>query len=685
LRVNCRIIERSKSVLNLRKIDEKTGISVTTAHQPIEQLLEKEWLLTNGRGAYSSSTIVGCNTRRYHGLLVGSFERPANRILALANCLETVYFGSEHFDLSSFEFPNGIIPAGYLRQKSFSKDLGVHFHYKLGELCFTKSIYLMQRRNTVAVVYEFEDLDAPVEFVIRPLVALRDFHLLQRSSSYLLFKTEPQGVLVHHTQPELGNLFLSCPDAAFESEPHWWFNFIYRADRQRGQDFSEDLFSPGFFKCRVNYPQKLVLWADFTRTYKSGHFVPPDIEYEVGQLCEYTGAVIRPAESDNILSKLYLAADQFIVKTESQGAERTTIFAGFPWFADWGRDAFISLHGLLLSTNRFEEAKSVLLTFAAVANQGVIPNRFDDYNAAAHFNSVDASLWFISAAYAYMAASGDRHTFQSCLLPTIISIIDSFQHGTSFGIHADSDGLILAGDASTQLTWMDAKYDGVVFTPRHGKPVEVNALWYNAIMLLVDFLSRDVSDYARLLSPMKARAAQVKRSFNEKFWNGHWGWLNDCIGPDGAPDATLRPNQIFAVSLPYSPLEHSKQKAVVDVVAKKLLTPFGLRSLSPDDPRYQRLYTGNQASRDKAYHQGTVWAYLIGPFVEAYLKVHVPDEEHKKQAAKFIDPLLKHLADDGCIGQVSEIFDAESPNKPKGCFAQAWSVAELIRAYLMTK
>lgn len=672
-------------MLNLKRTDEKTGIRVVTAHQPVEQLLEKEWLLTNATGGYASSTIIGCNTRRYHGLLVGTLERPGNKILALSNCLETIYLGSAKFDLSTFEFPSGILPNGYLRLKYFSRDFGVHFHYELGDLHLTKSVYLLREQNTVAIVYEFEDLDQPVEFLIRPFAAIRDFHFLQKSSSHLLFSAAADGVLIHHTQPELGNLLLSCPDATFENDPHWWFNFIYRVDKERGQDFSEDLLSPGFFKLRVDCPETLVLWADLSRTYKPGHFIPPDIEYVVQQLFEHTNCIIKASENDEHLSKLYLAADQFIVKNVSQGTQRTTIFAGYPWFADWGRDAFIALPGLLLSTRRFEEAKSVLLMFAAAANQGVIPNRFDDYTATAHFNSVDASLWFINAAFAYLAASGDRQTFHGQLLATIISIIDSYQHGTVFGIHADGDGLITAGDASTQLTWMDAKYDGVCLTPRQGKPVEVNALWYNAIMLLVDFLSENGGDFTRLLQPMRTRAALVKKSFNSLFCNERWGWLNDCIHPDGTADATLRPNQIFAVSLPHSPLEHAKQKAVVDIVEKKLLTPYGLRSLSPDDPRYNRVYTGAQANRDRAYHQGTVWAYLIGPFVEAYLKVHGSTENSKKQAAQFIEPLLKHLTDDGCIGQVSEIFDADHPHRPRGCFAQAWSVAELIRAYLLVK
>lgn len=656
-----------------------------TAHIPVEQLLEKEWLLTNGGGGYASSTVVGCNTRSYHGLLVGSFDRPANRILALSNCLETVYWGSGKFELSTFEFPGGILPAGYLRLKQFSWDVGTHFHYEIGDLRLIKSVYLLRDRNTAAIVYEFTDVEQPVEFVIRPFVALRDFHQLQKSSARLESRPVAGGAHIWHPLPELGHLLLNCRGALFENEPQWWFNFVYRLSKERGQQFAEDLFSPGFFKCLIDSPRTLVLWADFDKVYKPGHFIAPDVEYAVGELIERRNSVLAPANDDRILGKLYQAGDQFIVTSPNQGGNRTTIFAGYPWFADWGRDAFISLPGLLLATRRLDDAKSVLLTFAQVAGQGVIPNRFDDYTNTAHFNSVDASLWFINAAFAWLAVSGDIRTFQSRLLPTIISIIDSYQHGAVQGIHADKDGLITAGDPDTQLTWMDAKYDGVAFTPRYGKPVEVNALWYNAIMLLVDFLTANGGDFARLLDVMRARGDTVRKSFNGLFWNEKWGWLNDCIFPDGTADATLRPNQVFAVSLPFSPLDHTRQKAVVDVIEKKLLTPYGLRTLSPDDHRYHGVYTGPQASRDSAYHQGTVWPYLIGPFVEAYLKVHGGAEKSKKKAMAFIEPLLKHLTDDGCIGSVSEIFDADSPHKPKGCFAQAWSVAELIRAYLMVK
>jgi predicted glycogen debranching enzyme len=683
-------------------LNEKAGIYVETGNVPVEQLLEKEWLLTNTRGGYASSTVVGCNTRRYHGLLVGSLEPPVRRTVALSNCLETVFLGPGEFKLSTFEFPDKITPEGYLRLKGFRKDYGVHFHYEIGELRLTKSVYLSGERDAVAIVYDFTEVVGPIEFTVQPLVAMRDFHSLQKSGEQLTLSSDSGQLVISNKAEDCGRLVLNYSGGFFEEKPGWWFNFVYRRDRERGQDFSEDIFCPGVINYRVDSPTKLVLWASISKDYKRGGILP-DIEDVIRRLSEHYNTVAAGANGDKILAILYQAGDQFIAKRITRNERCTTILAGFPWFADWGRDTFISLPGLLLATRRFDEAKSVLLTFAGAVSEGMLPNCFDDYGGGAHYNSVDASLWFINAAFAYLAASGDRVTFRERLLATINSIVDFYRRGTRFGIRADVDGLIMAGDSSTQLTWMDAKYDGVVFTPRYGKCVEVNALWYNALMLLNQFYDEEGQPCREL----KVEIDKVKKSFCRLFWNEEWGWLNDCIFPDGTADstpstgstsspqassgqasspradATLRPNQIFAVSLPFSPLTAGQQKAVVEIVEKKLLTPFGLRTLSPDDRRYRGTYTGGQSERDGAYHQGTVWAYLIGPFVEAYLKVYGLSRKSKKQALHIIEPLLRHLTDDGCLGQVSEIFDGEPPHKPKGCFAQAWSVAELIRAYLM--
>jgi predicted glycogen debranching enzyme len=686
-------------VLTLQKKSTAEIASVSTAEKNIEDLLTKEWLLTNSRGGYASSTIVGCNTRRYHGLLIGALNPPVNRIMALANCLEMIVINGGIINLSTFEFNDKFSPQGCTYLVRFRQDIGVHFDYRLPQLELTKSVYLLRDTDTVGLLYDFTSVQKEVEFVLRPFIALRDFHTLQKSYAPLCSEWLGEGLLVHHNiqdGPTLttsyqtatsGNckLLLKCTSANFEKDEQWWFNFVYRNDRERGQDFTEDLWTPGFFKCKIEKPTKIIFWASLCK-HRRQNQQADNIKKLCKNLQKHQNAVIAASSSatgktrDRNFITLSLAADQFISKRRVNQHYRTTILAGFPWFADWGRDAFVALPGLLLSTGRFEQAKSVLTTWAQAADNGMLPNRFDDYSDTAYFNSIDASLWFINAAFEYLNATGDLETFARELLPTIHRIIDSYYNGTRFDTHADAEGLITSGSKDTQLTWMDAKYEGVAFTPRYGKAVEINALWYNGLCRLAEFYTgRD----KKAESHFKSIADKIKKSFCELFWNETTGCLNDCILPDGSVDLTLRPNQIFAVSLPFSPLPPKLAKCVVDVVQKELLTPYGLRTLNTRSAHYKGGYTGHQQQRDQAYHQGTVWPYLIGPFVEAYLKVNNFSQKSKDEAADFIEPLMRHLTEDGCLGQLAEIFDGDPPHHPKGCIAQAWSIAELIRAYLL--
>lgn len=739
-------------------------VRISTANQPIENLLTKEWLLTNEHGSYASSTIIGCNTRGYHGLLISSLDPPVNRIMALACCLEMIIFKGQPYKLSTFEFNDKFTPTGFSLLKQFRQDYGVHFDYELSlgphneyKFKLTKSIYLLRDKDTVALVYEFSEIQEPLEFVLRPFIGLRDFHTLQKSHAPLCSKQFDDSVLVRHDVPNSCELLLNCPSVNFVADRQWWFNFVYRNNKERGQEFTEDLWTPGFFKHRI-IPQahgkekstKVVLWATLSPpwsgckpeemtgldidkvrknllrhqehikhkaasmgfaagipTYRNDSSVldstfatPPgqrnnkvqiNIRKYKNQIRKYRYSVdLRRHEGkDEYFEALCLTADAFIAKRHINNhhnpvetSRRTTILAGYPWFADWGRDAFISLPGLLISTGRFDEAKSVLTTFASAADEGMIPNRFDDRNSTTFFNSVDASLWFINAAFQYLQATDDSNTFEQELIPTIQRIIESYNQGTRFDIHADTDGLITAGNDQTQLTWMDAKFNGVAFTPRCGKAVEVNALWYNALSLLAQYHSKqNPGKSARSPNDYKSMADKVRVGFCEIFWNKSKNYLNDCILLDGSVDDSLRPNQIFAVSLEFSPLSLSQQKSVVKAVQKHLLTPYGLRTLNTQNSRYHGIYTGPQQQRDEAYHQGTVWAFLLGPFVESFLKINGFSRRSKKKAAEFIKPLLRHLNEDSCIGSVSEIFDGDAPHKPKGCIAQAWSVAELIRVY----
>jgi predicted glycogen debranching enzyme len=654
---------------------------VATGKKGIEDLLSKQWLLTNSRGGYASSTVAGCNSSRYHGLLIGALNPPANRIMALSQCMEMLIAETDIFNLSTSEFGEKISPEGFKYIRQFRQDIGVHFDYELDDVELTKSIYLLQDIDTVGLVYDFTTVQRPAEFILRPFVGLRDLHSLQKSYAPLCSAELSDGLFVSHNIPGSCELFLKCPLGTFEKDQQWWFNFVYRDDAERGYDFTEDLWTPGFFKCRIDSPTRIVFWANLSSRCNVEQLENIDIDQVCAELQRHQGLVIAPTKtSDNKLVKLCLAADQFVIKRNAENNDRTTILAGYPWFADWGRDTFLSLQGLLLSTGRFGETKSVLTTFAQAADEGMIPNRFDDRSDTAYFNSIDASLWFINAAFQYLDATGDSRAFTSQLLPTIRWIMEAYHNGTRFGIHADEDGLITAGDQDTQLTWMDAKYDGIAFTPRYGKAVEINALWYNALCQLSRFYAETDPEAANHYKSMAEKAGD---SFCKLFWNKSAGYLNDCILPDGTPDATLRPNQIFAVSLEFSPLSDQQKKSVVEAVQKELLTPYGLRTLSQSDSNYKGIYTGDQQQRDQAYHQGTVWSYLIGPFVESYLKVNGFSRKSKRKAAEFIEPLMRHLDEDACMGQVSEIFDGDEPHKPKGCFAQAWSIAELIRVYKM--
>jgi predicted glycogen debranching enzyme len=702
-------------VLTLQK-DNSEIVSISTAKKSIDELLSKEWLLTNKRGSYASSTVIGCNTRRYHGLLIGSLNPPADRIMALANCLEMAIYDGKVFNLSTFEFNRKFSPEGFGCLRRFRKDIGVHFDYQLDGLKLTKSVYLQRNTDCVGLVYDFTTVQRPVNFILRPFIGLRDFHTLQKSYAHLSSAIFADGLLIRHDVPNSCELFLSCPAATFEEDKQWWFNFLYRIERERGQEFNEDLWTPGFFKKIIDSPTRIVFWASLSAPVvrdgfceRNTQYAIRDAQYDIDAVCEdlrqHQNTIFESAKTeDKKLKKLCLAADQFIVtrqpepltldpQPESDNYEpRTTILAGFPWFADWGRDAFIALPGLLLLTGRFEQAKSVLTTFAQAADEGMIPNRFDDNSNTAYFNSIDASLWFINAAFQYLQATGDSETFTQKLLPVIHWIIESYHKGTRFDISADDDGLITAGNEETQLTWMDAKFEGVVFTPRYGKTVEINALWYNALMLVARFYQGSYPDKDGVTQletqrdidsaqHYKSMADKVADSFSRLFWNKSAGYLNDCILPDGSVDASLRPNQIFAVSLPFSPVSPQQAKSVVDIVQKYLLTPYGLRTLNTQDAHYKGTYTGPRQLRDGAYHQGTVWPYLIGPFVESYLKVNNFSRKSKRKAAEFIRPLMQHLTEDGCLGQLCEIFDGDNPHEPKGCSAQAWSIAELIRAY----
>ena len=668
-----------------QKLSSETGtISVSVQDKSLNNLLDKEWLLTNSRGGFSSSSIIGCNTRRYHALLIGSHTPPANRIAALSNCLETIATKDQTFSLSNFEFDNTVHPNGYTHLLEFRKDLGVHFEYETSAANIEKSIFLLPDSDIIAVVYEFSNVCRPFDFSIRPFAAIRDFHALGHSGRDLSSVWNGNELSVRGESPEMGQLIMYSRSMRFDQSPQWWHRFFYRKERQRGQDSFEDLWSPGQYKQHIDGPQRVILWAGlFDHDEPHDTFAAMELEAAIDAIRLHQKDLLRQnSPQDSVEHALVLAADQFIIERTIDNEQTPSILAGYPWFLDWGRDTFISLEGLCLSTGRYDAAWGVLKTFAKAVSEGMIPNRFDDYGGQPHYNSIDASLWFVHAAFRYLKTTGDLQNFSSKLLPAVKWIMDSYRKGTRFGIHADTDKLIMGGDVNTQLSWMDAKFDGIAFTPRYGKAVEVNALWYSNLCQLTEYYRHKNEDACHFYGQL---SEQVRNAFQEQFWNEPLGYLNDCILTSGKADTSIRPNQIFAVSLPYSPLPGQHQKKVVEVVEKELLTPYGLRSLNPSDPRYKGHYTGPQGQRDAAYHQGTVWGFLIGPFVEAYLKVHGFDPTAKRRCRTFLSKLFVHLDNDACLGSISEIFDGDAPHYPRGTFAQAWSVAEVLRAWQMCK
>ncbi len=683
----------------------------------INTLLSREWIITNNLGGYASSSVINCNTRRYHGMLISATIPPVGRIVTVNNFFERLIIDGREYQLSNFEFNGKIHPEGFVYQSSFQRQIepdlsNVSFVYQVDNVTFIRTLWLFAEHNTALVYWLAIDSQTvrPLTLAIHPLIALRDFHSLRRQSANAIFETTQKKNSLHIQVPSF-----STPNATYEVclhpmglrgpidvefFPHvdWWYNFRYRMEAQRGQDFGEDLYTPGFFQHSGPGRVGFGLWIDTENLshrkldgllttvnshLQSAHGPLTVIDEMASPLAPEPGSTSDNPLSEPIEITLRKAADQFIVRRKDlTGKKRWTILAGYHWFSDWGRDAFFSLPGLLLETGRYEQAKDVLLAFGSAIRNGLIPNRFDDYGGEPQYNSVDASLWYIYAVDEYLRATSDIDSWKKHFQKITLKIIDAFIEGTDFEIKVDSeDGLLRAGDEHTQLTWMDAKCGGVTFTPRWGKPVEVNALWYNALKIALARLDGRKKSKIRQLTEL---AEKFQINFQKKFWFDEGKYLYDCIRDDYC-DAAIRPNQIFAVSLRESPLRPDQQQAVVECVKRELLTPFGLRSLSPRDSRYHGKYTGNQFERDKAYHQGTVWAHLIGPFIEAYLKVNNHSLASATIADDFLAPLLeKHLYEAG-IGTISEIFDGDEPHYPRGCIAQAWALASVIHSRIAIK
>jgi predicted glycogen debranching enzyme len=643
----------------------------------LDQALTREWIVTNGIGGFASSTIVGANTRRYHGLLVAALKPPAARTVMLSKLDEEVEVSGTTYRLATNEYESGTIyPDGYLFLERVELDGMIPtFVYRAASFQLTKTVWMEHGQNTTYVHYALDPTSQPIQLTLLPLCTYRDFHTEARGTLDWHFGVaQREGAVELTAYPVAAPLrLITVPAANFSSLDLWYWRFRHRVEQERGLDSVEDLNLPGLLRARLEPGESLTVIA----TTETAAMVDRDIAAALARAHARQDALIRNAR-DEIEAQLMIAADQFIVQRRVEDAALHTVIAGYHWFGDWGRDTMIALEGLTLLTGRHAEAKDILLAFARYVDQGMLPNRFPDVGvdaAPVEYNTVDATLWYFHAIDRYLNATNDE-TLLRDLFPVLASVIDWHVKSTRYNIHVDpGDGLLYAGEAGVQLTWMDAKVGDWVVTPRIGKPVEINALWYRALRLMETWATRlgvASQDYA-------ARAARVLVSF-DRFWYAEGGYLYDVIDSPNGGDAALRPNQLFAITLADDLLSPARAKSVLDVVTNSLLTPFGLRSLSPHDPNYHSLFHGDQQQRDAAYHQGIVWGWLIGAYVDAYL--HVYGDRAKARA--LLGAFKAHLSQAG-IGTISEVFEAEPPYRAVGCIAQAWSVAEVLRAYRLTE
>jgi predicted glycogen debranching enzyme len=637
----------------------------------------REWLVTNGIGGFASGTVAGCETRRYHGLLIAALHPPVDRTQLVAGVDEIVRYAGAEYSLATHQWASGVVdPKGFLNIESFRLDgMTPVWTYALADALLEKRIGMRYGENTTYVQYTMLRGSVPLEMDLKALVNYRDFHGSTHAGDWhMKIDAVEDGVRVVAFEGATP-FYLKCAGAVCEPRHEWYRNCFLPVEKERGLDFQEDYLFAALFKTKLKVGSTVTFVASTEAAAASdGASARAEIAEREKKLFEswLSENEKTVAESPDWLPQLVLAADQFVVKRVLPDfPDGRSIIAGYHWFADWGRDTMIALPGLTLATGRADVARQILLAFAEYVDGGMLPNNFPDAGGQPQYNTVDAALWYFEAVRQYFAVTKDGRTLLQ-LFPTLGGIIDAHVKGTRYGIHADpADGLLWAGEPGLQLTWMDAKSGDRVVTPRIGKPVEVNALWINALETMAEFarlLARPGEGYEKL-------SAKAQRNF-QKFWNEERGFCFDVIDvPGGGNDAALRPNQVLAVSLPVSPLTDEQRKSVVDVCAQHLLTSYGLRSLAPGEPGYLGHYFGGPQDRDAAYHQGTVWGWLIGPFVLAHLRVY----GDRAEAMRFLEPLGISVYMYG-LGTLGEIFEGEPPFAPHGCIAQAWTVGEVLRA-----
>jgi predicted glycogen debranching enzyme len=670
-----------------------------------EALLSREWLVTNGLGGYACGTIAGVATRRYHGLLIAALPNPLGRTMMFNHLSEqlrlpdgsVVRLGALRADGLAppsieprADPPADLFGAQHLAELRLELGLPV-WTYEIGPYVVEKRLLLAHMQNTVHVTYRLLAGEGSLRLSLRPAVHFRSHDApvsRDLGAPYTLSLVADRLELL--AGPPLPPLRLRMmgqrSNFVYEHERHPLIT--YRAEEARGYEARGELWSHGHFKAHLTRDEPATLIAS-TEPWELVTALAPAqaARYERARRERLVNIAAIP-EGDQTAAELVLAADQFVIapagriddltRARAQGEELRTVIAGYHWFTDWGRDTMISLEGLTLATGRTQEARWILHSFAHYVRDGLIPNMFPEGAQEGLYHTADATLWFFHAIDRYLAHTGDTGTLRQ-ILPQLEAIVAAHEKGTRFGIRMDpEDALLVQGEEGYQLTWMDAKCDGWVVTPRRGKAVEINALWFNALRLLARW--EDEGGKTELAAGLRATAARVERSFNARFWNEAGGYLHDVISAEGQPDPAFRPNQLLAISLPHPVLARERWRSVVDQVGEKLLTPVGLRSLVREHADYKPNYHGDLRTRDAAYHQGTVWSWLIGPFLEAWLKVY---PESKPRARQLLAGLEAHLGE-ACVGSVSEVFDAEAPFTARGCVAQAWGVAELLRAWIVT-
>ena len=648
--------------------------------------IKREWAVTNGIGGYAGSSMIGAHSRTHQGYLIASLHAPIERYLVFSKINETATVGTRtvSFETSQHRASGKTVyTEGQKFLTSFIYDGSVHYTYETDNFSFEKHITLKRNANVCAVSYELTAGDSDCTFTLTPLFNYRE-HSESSTPDTLKFETFTEDrtfYLVPEKNKDIAIRFQTSEGTFSERET------VYDIDMQL--QIEVDLETDGL-DCHY-CPVDLSI------------AVPANTTKKVSILCSIGDVNERPAPvsateafsileenarchaelfekagyHDSFANQLVLASDQFLTYRES--TKMMTVLAGLPWFTDWGRDTMIAFTGLTLCTKRFKEAEEILLTFARYIRHGIVPNMFPDDNMPPLYNTVDASLWYFYAVYQYLhynpAAEAEAFVKEQ-IFPHLKEIVSAYEKGTDFSIYMEDDGLIHAGSGLDQITWMDVRVGDWVATPRHGKPVEINALWYNALRIMESLCEKFDED----ASAYRTRANQVKESFNAKFWDSSNQCLFDVVDGD-EPDDHIRPNQIYAVSLPFSLLPEEQEKAVVALVEKELFVGCGLRSLAPDHPDYHGIYCGALAKRDAAYHQGTAWGFLLGGFFSAYMKVNHHSSSAAENAVRMLEPVRKHLTDSGCIGSISEIFDGDTPHNPRGCYAQAWSVGEVLRCY----